>query len=284
MARRYDSPRTRPARRALPDRATTDASCSARRASASTGAQADGPSSRSATRRCSSSSTRPSCSTTASPPRQAGFSGIMAADHLQPWVPAAGPGGVRVGVHGRRRRAHQGRCRTRRHVPDVPHPSRGDCPGRGDAGGDVSGPFLAGPRIGRGAQRARRGPVLAGGAGAHQPDVRGDRDLQPPVHRQGRQARRALLQDGDGAPVDAARDAAGRSMSRRPDRSRPSAPGRPRDGHNHRRRARGKARHDSSEVRARAGAKPDWIPTTSSSSSSSTCRGRRPTKRRSPTR
>ena len=34
---------------------------------------------------------------------QHGFSGCMAADHFQPWVPAAGPGGLRL------ERAHRGR-------------------------------------------------------------------------------------------------------------------------------------------------------------------------------
>jgi coenzyme F420-dependent glucose-6-phosphate dehydrogenase len=28
----------------------------------------------------------------------AGFSGVMAADHFQPWVPQTGPGGVRLGT------------------------------------------------------------------------------------------------------------------------------------------------------------------------------------------
>jgi len=32
----------------------------------------------------------------------AGFTGVMAADHLQPVGAAAGPGLVRLGVHGRR--------------------------------------------------------------------------------------------------------------------------------------------------------------------------------------
>ena len=65
------------------------------------------PKPRSATRRCSSSSGRSRSSTCAPAPSAAGFSGVMAADHFQPWVPAAGPGLVRVGGAGRGRRPHR---------------------------------------------------------------------------------------------------------------------------------------------------------------------------------
>ncbi len=43
----------------------------------------------------------------------AGFSGVMAADHFQPWIAAAGPGLVRVGGAGGRRRAHAGATSVR---------------------------------------------------------------------------------------------------------------------------------------------------------------------------
>ena len=50
------------------------------------------------------------------------------------------------------------------------------------------GSLLARPGLRRGAQRAPRRRLLAGGARAHQHDVRGDRDHPRALHRQGRQA------------------------------------------------------------------------------------------------
>ena len=173
---------------------------------------------------------------------EAGFSGVMAADHLQPWVPQQGQAAFVWAFMAAVGGTHQGRRRPGRDLPVVPHSSGGHRPGRGDAGGHVPGSLLARPGVGRGAQRARRRAVLAGGARADQPDVRGDRDLQPPVHRQRRQARRSLLQDGDGPALDAARDAAADSTSRPPDPSPPSAPVRRRTGSSPSARPRARSR------------------------------------------
>ncbi len=156
--------------------------------------------------------------------------------------PGAGPSRLRVGVHGRRRGTHQGRYRPRRHVPVVPDAPGRHRPGRGNARRHVPGSLLAGPGIGRGAERARRRRVLAGGARADQSDVRGHRDVQPPLHRPGRQARRPLLQDGDRPTVDGSRDAAADLRRDGWARSRPSAPGKRRAGSSPSARPRGSSR------------------------------------------
>ena len=75
-----------------------------------------------------------------------------------------------------------GRPRPGRDLPVVPHAPGDRRAGRGDAGRDVPGPALARPRVGRGAQRARRRRLLARGAGADQPHVRGHRDHRQALH------------------------------------------------------------------------------------------------------
>ena len=125
-------------------------------------------------------------------------------------LPAVGPGAGSVGVRLERARcprgAHAGRHRARRDCPDVPL-----APGNGGAGvsdprGHVPGSALARDRLRGGAQRARRRPVLARGAGAHQPHVRGGRAHQEAVprldRRSGRQARWYVLQVGVHPAVD----------------------------------------------------------------------------------
>ena len=87
----------------------------------------------------------------------------MAADHVQPWVPQQGQAAVRLVVHGRRRRAHDGRHRPGGDLPQLPPASGHDRPGGGHPGDDVPGPLLARAGLRRGAQRARRGRLLAGG-------------------------------------------------------------------------------------------------------------------------
>ena len=121
---------------------------------------------------------------------------------------AAGPGRLRLVIHGRRRRAHSRRHRARRDVPLIPPAPRDHRPGGGDDGGHVSRPLLARAGLGRGAQRARHCRLLARGARADRAHVRGDRDHAQAVHRQGRQAPGRVLQDGDDAAVDDARRAA----------------------------------------------------------------------------
>ena len=112
---RYDT-RTDAAEAHRPRSATSSgsASGSARRASTTSSEElARWPRPRSATRRCSSSSGRRRSSATRPLAEQAGFAGVMAADHFQPWVPAAGPGRVRLERADRHRRAHDGRHRAR---------------------------------------------------------------------------------------------------------------------------------------------------------------------------
>jgi len=113
-----------------------------------------------------------------------------------------------VGSSGGRGRADQGRPGAGRDVPVISDASGHRGPGRGDSRGHVPRPHVVGTGIRRGPQRARRGRLLARGAGAHQPHVRGDRDHLQALWRQGRQARRPLLQDGDLPPVDPAGEGA----------------------------------------------------------------------------
>ena len=125
--------------------------------------------------------------------RAAGFSGVMAADHFQPWVPQQGHAAFVWNVMtaiGERTKGDVGpgvTCPTFRMHPG----DRG--PGRGNARGRCTPAGLARPRLRRGAQRAHRRWLLARDARADRPDVRGDRDHQEAVRRarQGRQARRA---------------------------------------------------------------------------------------------
>ena len=181
-----------------------------------------------------------------------GFSGCMAADHFQPWVPAAGPGVVRVERADRRRRAHPRRHGPRRHLPVVPVPPGDGGPGRRDARGDVPRPHLAGRRRGRGPQRARDRRLLARGRRALGPHVRGDRDHQEALRRlhrrQGRQAQGHLLPDGVDPAVD---HAGGRSPGarghRRADQREEDRQVRRRD--HHRRGAAGEDRRPVRQVR-----------------------------------
>ena len=132
----------------------------------------------SATRRCSSSSGRRRSSATRRPPRRPGFSGVMAADHFQPWVPQQGNAAFVWNVMtaiAERTKGDVGpgvTCPTFRMHPAIVAQAVGD------ARGDVPGPALAGSGQRRGAQRARRRRLLARDARADQPDVRGDRDHQ----------------------------------------------------------------------------------------------------------
>ena len=72
-----------------------------------------------------------------------GFSGCMAADHFQPWVPQQGQASfvwnVLTAVGERTTR----RPRPRRDLPVVPVPPGDGRPGRRHARGDVPGPLLA---------------------------------------------------------------------------------------------------------------------------------------------
>ncbi len=78
---------------------------------------------------------------------------------------AAGPGWIRLGVAGRARRADAlGQIRHWRDGSRVPLPSGDSGAGLRYARSDVSGPLLPRHRRGRGAQRAHRRPILAGGA------------------------------------------------------------------------------------------------------------------------
>ena len=102
-----------------------------------------------------------------------GFTGVMAADHFQPWVPAQGNSAFVWNVLtavGERTTGDFGPGVTAPVVPLAPGDRR---PGVRDPRGDVPGPALAGPRLRRGAERARRRRLLAGGARADQPHVRG---------------------------------------------------------------------------------------------------------------
>ena len=96
-----------------------------------------------------------------------GFSGCMAADHFQPWVPAQGEASFVWSVLaavGERTRGDLGpgvTCPSFRFHPAIVAQAAAT------TGGDVPGPVLAGAGLGRGAQRARRrrgtGPRPASG-------------------------------------------------------------------------------------------------------------------------
>ena len=170
-----------------------------------------------------------------------GFSGVMAADHFQPWVPQQGQSAFVWNVLAALGERTKGDLGPGRHGADVPLASGDGRPGVGDARRDVSGTPLARPRVGRSAQRAHHRRVLAGSARAHQPDVRGHRRHQEAVlgiHRGKRhQALRAVLQarvdpaldDAEGCAGDPgcdrrARDGKARGQDRRrPDHRRRSA-------------------------------------------------------------
>src|ERR1700704_4078423 len=78
---------------------------------------------------------------------QRGFSGVMAADHFQPWVPQQGQAAfvwnVMTGI-GERSNGGVGPGGTRPPVRDAAGHRR---PGLGDAGGDVPRPSLARSRF-----------------------------------------------------------------------------------------------------------------------------------------
>src|ERR1019366_8308900 len=113
----------------------------------------------------------------------AGFSGVMAADHFQPWVPQQGQAAFVWNV-----------------LTAIGERTKGDL----DPGGDVPRPALAWAGLRRGPQRACPGRLLARDARAHRPDVRSDRDHPQAIHREGRQACGSVLQDGDDPAVDVA--------------------------------------------------------------------------------
>ena len=236
---------------------------------------------RSATRRCSSSSGRRRSSATRPRPRRPASTGVMAADHFQPWVPQQGQAAFVWNVLtalGERTKGDIGpgvTCPSFRFHPAIVAQAAATLehmyPGRTWLG--------LGSR--RGAQRAHRRRLLARDARADRADVRGDRDHPQavPAPRPGRQARRQVLQARVDAPLDAARpDAADLHRDRGPRHGQEDrhVRGRP----DHRRRARREDRHDHGEVprglrRGRQGSR-----RASGSSSSSTSRGRPPTKRR----
>ena len=142
---------------------------------------------------------------TAPPPKRR-VPGVMAADHVQPWVPQQGQaayvwsfmtaamertkGDVGPGVTCPRFRQHPAMIAQAAATMAAMYP----------------GPLLARPGLRRGAQRACRGRLLARGARADRAHVRGDRDHPQALQRQGRQAQGRVLPHGDDAPVDDARD------------------------------------------------------------------------------
>ena len=93
----------------------------------------------------------------------AGFDGIMAADHVQPWIPHQGNAAFVWSFMTAAAERTQGDVGPGRDVPVVPHAPGDRRAGRGDHGGHVPRPLLARARVRRGAQRAHRGAVLAGG-------------------------------------------------------------------------------------------------------------------------
>ena len=126
---------------------------------------------------------------------------------------AAGPGAVRLDRHGRDRRADDRRLRAGRDLPGFRmHPAI-VAQASATLEAIVPGPALAGPGLRRGAQRAHRGRLLARDAGADRADVRVDRDHPQALLRQGREARRPLVQARDDPPLDAARTRRRRSTS-----------------------------------------------------------------------
>ncbi|MEZ5191070.1 MAG: hypothetical protein R2717_09855 [Schumannella sp.] len=104
-----------------------------------------------------------------------GFSGVMASDHYQPWVPQQGQASFVWSVLGALGQTTAGDLGTRvtTHLPVASRTGR--LKRFGDPGHNVPRPALAGPGQRRGAQRARGQPLLAGCPRAHQPHVRGGR-------------------------------------------------------------------------------------------------------------
>ena len=135
--------------------------------------------------------------------------------------------GLRLVVDGRARRDDQAALRHRRDPARLPLPPGDPRPGRRDAGGDVPGPLLPRTRRGRGAERAHRRRLLAGGAGPARAAGRVDRDHPAALHRQGRQVPLAALQRRERQALHPAAARRRRSMWRPRDRSRPSAPAGP---------------------------------------------------------
>ena len=199
----------------------------------------------------------------------------------------AGAGGVRLERADRARRAHDGRHRPRRHRADVPLAPRDGRAGVGDARRDVPGPALAGSGLGRGAQRAHRRQLLARGARADQPHVRGHRHHQEAVRGvargQGRQARRAVLQARVHAAVDHARGRPGDPRrDRRPGHRQARGPARRRADHG--RRAAGEDLRAVRQVRRGRPRGRQGPRRRCRRCCSCTCRGPRPTSRPSRTR
>ena len=195
---------------------------------------------RSATPRCWSSSTRPRSSSSPPHAEAHGFTGVMAADHFQPWIPQQGQASFVWNVLSALGQTHHRRPRHRRHRAHVPHASRDGRPGIRDPRRHVPGTALARPRQRRGAQRARRRRLLARCPRAHQPHVRGRRHHQEAVReraqRQGRPPRGSVLPPRIDAAVDDAgtrprhpgrRIRARHRQARRPHRRRPHHRGRP---------------------------------------------------------
>ena len=138
---------------------------------------------------------------------------------------AAGPERLRLGLHGRARRSG----------PALPFGTAVTCPGfryhpaviahaAATLGRHVPGPLLARPGRRRGAQRARHRRRLARDRRPQRDDVRGDRDHQQALQRQGRQAQGRALHARERQALHAARSSRCRSTSRPPARSTPRRP------------------------------------------------------------
>ena len=183
----------------------------------------DGPGARSATRRCSSSSGRGGRRLLRRSPSSR-LPGRHGRRPLPAVGPPAGPGGLRLERPDRHRRADDRRHRAGRHLPVLPDAPGDRGPGVGDAGRDVPRPALARPRLRRGAQRARRGRLLARDAGADRPDVRGDRDHPQAVHAARTSSTTASSSSSRRPGCGRCRPSRRRSSSRPPARSRPRRP------------------------------------------------------------
>ena len=191
----------------------------------------------------------------------------MAADHFQPWVPAAGPGRRSSGRAGRRSasapRATSGPGVTCPSFRLAPGDGR---PGRGDARGDVPGPLLA-----RARRRARRSTSTSSAATGPRRRERINRmfeaieiikKLFAASRRQGRQARGHVLQDGDRPGCGRMPEVAAADLRRhrRADHRQEDRQARRRP--HHRRRAAGEDRRPVRASSTRARARPARTPTT----------------------
>ena len=220
---------------------------------------------------------------------QHGFSGCMAADHFQPWVPAQGQASFVWNVLTAVGERTTGDIGPGRHLPVVPVPPGDGRPGRRDARGDVPGPALA-----RASAPARRSTSTS--IGGYWPEageriarhVRGDRDHQEALRRldrrQGRQApghaTSPWRRPGCGRCPTVA--PAGARRHRRADQRQAHRQVRRR--HHHRRRAAGEDRRAVRQVRrgrarGRQGPRHD-----AEGAAAAPVVGARPTSRRWPTR